>query len=185
MSLIKSVMLPLATPAPTFELLNTVDGTTQSLETLKGENGTLIIFMCNHCPYVVHILEELVKTANKIQANKINVIAISSNFVVSHPQDGPTEMKKLAHSYGFAFPYLYDETQAIAKTYKATCTPDLFLFDGMLKLFYRGRFDDSTPGNNRPVSGADISNACDMLVAKKHIVATQYPSMGCSIKWAN
>ena len=152
MSLTKSFMLPLGTDAP-FRLPNVVNNEIQELNQLKGVKGTLIIFMCNHCPYVIHLLDGILKTAEKLLDKKIKTIAISSNSVITHPQDGPIEMKKLAISKKFNFPYLYDETQEVAKSYKAECTPDFYLFDEKLILSYRGRYDQSRPGNHIKVTG--------------------------------
>ena len=183
MSLTKSFMLPLGTDAPPFRLPNVVNNEIQELNQLKGVKGTLIIFMCNHCPYVIHLLDGILKTAEKLLDKKIKTIAISSNSVVTHPQDGPNEMKKLAISKKFNFPYLYDETQDVAKSYKAECTPDFYLFNEKLILSYRGRYDQSRPGNQIKVTGEDLHNAVELMISDSKQVKIQYPSMGCNIKW--
>ena len=183
MSLTESFMLPLGTVAPEFNLPNTVDNKYYNLNDLRGSEGTLIVFMCNHCPYVIHLIDPLIETAKKYLENEINTIAISSNSIKTHPQDGPEEMKKFAINKNFSFPYLYDESQEIAKKYKAECTPDFYLFDKNLMLVYRGRYDDSRPGNNIAISGKDLHDAIDSLLKNKEISNNQYPSMGCNIKW--
>lgn len=183
MSLTESSMLALGTTAPDFTLPNTVSGNSYSLASGRGTHGTLIIFMCNHCPYVVHILDSLIAIANQLQLRGISTIAISSNSALSHPQDAPDKMQQLAIAKKFPFAYLYDETQEVARAYSATCTPDLFLFDGANALVYRGRYDDSTPGNNRPVTGADLLTAAEQLLQQQPITSQQHPSMGCNIKW--
>ena len=183
MSLTKSFMLPLGTDAPPFRLPNVVNNEIQELNQLKGVKGTLIIFMCNHCPYVIHLLDGILKTAEKLLDKKIKTIAISSNSVVTHPQDGPNEMKKLAISKKFNFPYLYDQTQEVAKSYKAECTPDFYLFDEKLILSYRGRYDQSRPGNHIKVTGNDLHNAVELMISDSEQEKIQYPSMGCNIKW--
>ena len=183
MALTESFMLPLGTDAPPFRLPNVVNDEMQELNQLKGVKGTLIIFMCNHCPYVIHLLDGILKTAEKLSNKKIKTIAISSNSVITHPQDGPNEMKKLAISKRFSFPYLYDQTQEVAKSYKAECTPDFYLFDEKLILSYRGRYDQSRPGNQIKVTGNDLHNAVELMITNSEQIKTQYPSMGCNIKW--
>jgi len=183
MSLTPSNMMPLGTTAPDFTLPDTVSGTELSLSQLKGLNGTLIIFMCNHCPFVIHIEDELVKLAKDYPNNSLSIVAISANNIDTHPQDGPDQMKTKAEKLGFGFPYLYDESQDTAKAYGAACTPDLFLFDADLKCVYRGQFDDSRPGNNLPVNGKDIREAIDALLNGTPINPQQTPSIGCNIKW--
>ncbi len=178
-----SNMLPLGTQAPDFNLFDTVSQETLSLEQLRGENGTVIMFICNHCPFVVHVNEELVKVANDYRKKGIGFIAISSNDVVNYPQDGPEKMTVHAKENNYPFAYLYDETQEVAKAYDAACTPDLYLFDGDLKLAYRGQLDDSRPGNGMPVTGNDLRNALDCVLEGKEIDETQKPSIGCNIKW--
>jgi hypothetical protein len=154
-----------------------------SLDQLKGSKGTLILFMCNHCPYVVHLMDGLLSTAQNFKEKGIETIAISSNSEHSHPQDGPVEMKKLALEKNFAFPYLFDKTQEVAHRYQAACTPDFYLFDETLSLVYRGRYDDSRPGNQIPVSGKDLHQAATLMLSKESQQTPQYPSMGCNIKW--
>ena len=183
MSLSESYMLPLGTIAPEFNLPNTVDEKNYNFSELIGKKGTLIIFICNHCPYVIHLIDQLVETAKKYLTKEINTIAISSNSIKTHPQDGPEKMKKFALDKNFSFPYLYDKSQEIAKKYDAACTPDFYLFDKDLKLVYRGRYDDSRPGNEKAVTGKDLHNAIDYLLINKEINIKQYPSMGCNIKW--
>ncbi len=178
-----SNMLPLGSKAADFELLDTVSDKKMSLEQLKGNIGTVLFFICNHCPFVIHVRQELVKIANEYTSKGISFIAISSNDVVHYPQDGPELMKKTALDVGYPFPYLYDETQQIAKAYDAACTPDTYLFDENLNLVYRGQIDDSRPGNGIAVSGSDLRNALNHLLENKGIIEHQKPSMGCNIKW--
>ncbi len=176
-------MLPLGTKAPGFSLIDTKDDQIKSLDTLKGNTATLIVFICNHCPFVIHVNPELVKLANDYKTKGINCIAISSNDVINYPQDGPDKMKQHAKANHYPFPYLYDETQDVAKAYDAACTPDFFLFDSNLKLAYAGQLDDSRPGNGIPVTGKDLREAIDALVSNKTVNQIQKPSMGCNIKW--
>lgn len=183
MALTESYMLPLKTEAPSFSMTNVVSGQKESLKQLKGSSGTLIIFMCNHCPYVVHLMDAIVNTANKFSEIGVNTIAISSNSIISHPQDGPENMKKLALEKEFSFPYLFDDTQEVAHAYKAACTPDFYLFDSELSLYYRGRYDDSRPGNDQPITGKDLHQACTSMLTGEPTESLQYPSMGCNIKW--
>ncbi|MCK5104920.1 MAG: thioredoxin family protein [Cyclobacteriaceae bacterium] len=178
-----STMMPLGTIAPSFELPDTVSGETMSLSELKGEKATLVMFLCNHCPYVLHVNDELVRIANEYQPKGISFIAISSNDVVNYPQDSPELMKIHAKKVGYPFPYLYDETQEVAKAYDAACTPDLFLFDQDLRCVYRGQLDDSRPNNNLPVTGKDMRIALDVLLSGEKISEQQIPSIGCNIKW--
>ncbi len=176
-------MLPLGTKSPNFSLPNVVNNQIADLETLKGEKGTLIIFICNHCPYVIHLLDGIIKTAIDFSKKGIETIAISSNSVETHPQDGPEEMKQTALLNKFTFPYLYDKSQVIAKSFQAACTPDFYLFDDQLKLAYRGRYDESRPGNQIPVNGKDLHQASNFMLKKAPQSNLQYPSLGCSIKW--
>lgn len=178
-----SNMLPLGTKAPDFNLLDTVTGTFRSLESAKGEKGTVVMFICNHCPFVIHVNPEIVKLAKEYQAKGIGFVAISSNDVENYPQDAPYLMKQKAKEQGYSFPYLYDETQEVAKAYDAACTPDFYLFDANSELVYRGQLDDSRPGNGIPLTGADLRNAMDALLKGKEIDANQKPSIGCNIKW--
>ena len=179
----ESNMLPLGTIAPDFRLLDTRDDNLKSLSDLKGSTGTVVMFICNHCPFVIHVNEELVAIANDYATKGINCIAISSNDVVNYPQDGPDKMKQNAIDNHYPFPYLYDETQNVAKAYDAACTPDFFLFNGKLELVYAGQLDGSRPGNDIPVTGEDLRNAMDGLVNNSPINPNQKPSMGCNIKW--
>ena len=184
MSATPSNMLPLGTKAIQFSLLDTISGTELSYKELKGEKGTLILFICNHCPFVLHVNKQLVQLANEYIPSGINFIAISSNDVVNYPQDAPDLMAKVAKDLQYPFPYLYDETQEIAKAYLAACTPDFFLFDQDDKLVYRGQLDDSRPQNGIPVTGKDLRKAFDLMFEGKSILEKeQLPSIGCNIKW--
>jgi len=178
-----SNMLPLGTKAPGFSLLDTITGNIFKLNDLKGKNGTVIMFICNHCPFVVYVNSELVKIAIDYSKKGIGFIAISSNDVIKYPQDSPEKMKIIAKTNQYPFPYLYDETQVVAKAYDAACTPDFYLFDGDLKLVYRGQLDHSRPGNNIPVSGKDLRYALNCLIENKTNTNNQKPSIGCNIKW--
>jgi len=183
MALTLSNMMPLGTHAPDFNLIDVISGEQKNLQQLRGDKGTLVMFICNHCPYVLHIEQALVKLGNQYKDSAISIIAISSNSVDSHPQDGPEQMTNKSHSVGFEFPYLYDESQQVAKNYQAACTPDFFLFDENLHCVYRGQFDESRPGNNIPVTGKDMLAAIENLLAEKKILLDQKPSIGCNIKW--
>lgn len=183
MALTPSNMIPLGTIAPNFTLPDTVSGTSYGLQQLKGRQGTIVMFICNHCPYVKHINSQLVKLANDYMPKGINFIAISSNDATAQPDDAPDKMKELAQKEGYPFPYLYDESQAVAKAYDAACTPDFYIFDADLKLVYRGQLDDSRPSNNKPLTGADIRIALDALLSGTAISPRQKPSIGCNIKW--
>lgn len=178
-----SNMLPLGTQAPDFELFDTVSGTHLSLEDLKGPKGTVIMFICNHCPFVIHVNEQLVAIANSYKQRGIGFAAISSNDIVNYPQDAPELMKETAQRLGYPFPYLYDETQEIARAYDAACTPDFYLFDRALSLVYRGQLDHSRPGNGIPVTGSDLRAALEHLLKGEKIPEPQKPSIGCNIKW--
>jgi len=185
MSRTPSNMIPLGTVAPDFNLLDTDSQKILSLERMKGSKGTVIFFICNHCPFVIHVNKELVKISNDFSKKGISFIAISSNDVKNYPQDAPDLMQKLAIDLKYPFPYLYDETQEIAKAYDAACTPDTYLFDKDLKLVYRGQIDDSRPGNDLPVTGNDLREAISNLIFGKKLSGTQKPSIGCNIKWKN
>ncbi|ALJ04564.1 alkyl hydroperoxide reductase [Pseudalgibacter alginicilyticus] len=178
-----SNMLPLETKAPDFTLLDTVSNSVINLNSFKGVQGTVIMFICNHCPFVIHVNSQLVRIANMYTKAGIAFIAISSNDANNYPQDGPKNMKIHAKNEGYPFPYLYDETQNIAKAYDAACTPDLYVFDKDLKLKYRGQLDDSRPGNGLPVTGNDLKHALDCLIENKENTQIQKPSIGCNIKW--
>jgi peroxiredoxin len=183
MSATPSTMMPLGTIAPDFELVDTVSGKTLSLSSLKGENATLVMFICNHCPFVLHVNDELVRIALNYESKGVSFIAISSNDVDNYPQDRPELMKIQAEKVGYTFPYLYDESQEVAKAYDAVCTPDLFLFDRDLKCMYRGQLDDSRPNNSVPVSGKDLRAALDAVLSGEAVNEIQIPSIGCNIKW--
>ena len=178
-----SNMLALGTKAPDFSLFDTVSGKTLSLEAVKGEKGTVVMFICNHCPFVIHVNPEIAKLGREYQSKGIGFVAISSNDVVNYPQDGPDLMTKTAKNEGYTFPYLYDETQKVAKAYDAACTPDFYLFDDTLELVYRGQLDDSRPGNGLPLNGNDLRTAMDSLLMEAPIEENQKPSIGCNIKW--
>jgi len=175
-------MLPLGTVAPNFLLMDTVSGNYVSLDQLKSERATVIMFICNHCPFVIHVNPELVRIANEYKSKGVSFIAISSNDVDKHPEDGPDQMRLVAKVLQFPFPYLYDKRQEVAKAYDAACTPDFYVFDGEDKLCYRGRLDDSRPGNNIPLSGSDLRGAIDKILEGQS-VDNQSPSLGCNIKW--
>ncbi|WP_179335508.1 thioredoxin family protein [Winogradskyella costae] len=179
----ESNMLPLGTKAPDFNLIDTVDNTKKSLNELKGTTGTLIMFICNHCPFVIHVSSELSQLAKDYISKGINCIAISSNDIKSFPEDRPELMTKNAIDNDYIFPYLYDQTQDVAKAYQASCTPDFFLFNTDLKLVYTGQLDDSRPGNGHPVTGKDIRTAMNALINQEAVDPNQKPSLGCSIKW--
>ncbi|HQZ14379.1 MAG TPA: thioredoxin family protein [Acidimicrobiia bacterium] len=183
MSETKSNMTELGSSAPDFKLLNTFDGSMTSLDECKSEIATVIMFICNHCPYVLHINDELVKVANEYMAKGISFVGISANDVENYPQDSPELMTKQAQEVGYKFPYLYDETQDVAKAYGAACTPDFFIYDKDLNLAYRGRFDGSTPGNGAPLTGEELRGALDALVEGKPVSTEQNYSLGCNIKW--
>lgn len=178
-----SNMLPLGTKAPDFKLYDTISDSFKTLQELKGKNGTVVAFICNHCPFVIHINSQLVSIANMYQKKDITFIAISSNDIKNYPQDAPDKMKLHALDNNYPFVYLYDDTQAIAKAYDAACTPDFYVFNKDLSLVYRGQLDDSRPGNNIPVSGEDLIHAMDCLLEGKKNTKLQKPSIGCNIKW--
>ena len=178
-----STMVPLGTRAPSFSLPDAVSGKTFSLDTLSSDKATLIMFICNHCPFVKHVQMELVNMAKDYQARGVSVVAISSNDVENYPDDAPDRMKEVAEQNNFPFPYLFDESQDVARSYRAACTPDFFLYDSDLKLVYRGQLDDSRPGNGIPVTGKDLRAAMDNLLAGEPIDPSQRPSIGCNIKW--
>ncbi len=183
MSLTPSNMLPLKTKAPNFCLINTIDDTLVALEDAKGVNGTIIMFICNHCPFVVHVNSQLVKLSKDYASKGINCIAISSNDIINYPEDSPELMRQNAIDNGYTFPYLYDEKQEVARAYDAACTPDFYIFDNELKLIYRGQLDDSRPKNNIEPTGKDIRSALDNLLNGTSISENQKPSIGCNIKW--
>lgn len=180
-----SNMLPLGTKAPDFNLPDTISDGFLNLETLKGKKGTVVMFICNHCPFVIHVNSELVAIANSYFKKGIGFVAISSNDALNYPQDGPEKMKIHAKNEEYPFPYLFDETQSTAQAYDAACTPDFYVFDKNLKLSYRGQLDDSRPGNEKPITGADLRHALDCLIENKENSTIQKPSIGCNIKWKN
>lgn len=169
--------------APDFTLFDTVSQKDVSLNDAKGEKGTVIMFICNHCPFVLHVNDELVKLAKDYQSKGIGFVAISSNDVVNYPQDGPELMTIQAKNVGYPFPYLYDETQEVAKAYDAACTPDLYIFDQDLKAVYHGQLDDSRPGNGIPVTGESMRAVLDAIVSGTEYTGPEKPSIGCNIKW--
>jgi peroxiredoxin len=179
----QSTMLALGTAAPSFRLPDTVTGKPVALEDFAASRALLVAFICNHCPYVKHILDGFAAFAQEYGPRGLAVVAISSNDVQTHPADSPGEMAKLAREKNFTFPYLFDESQAVARAYDAACTPDFFLFDGNRRLVYRGQFDESRPRGQQPVTGADMRAAVDAVLAGKPVPEKQIPSVGCGIKW--
>ena len=177
-----STMLPLGMSAPDFNLPD-IKGDMVSLADFKESSALLVIFMCNHCPFVKHVLHVMVDLIKEYQAKGVAVVGINSNDVASFPEDSPEKMAKDAKKTGFTFPYLFDESQEVAKAYHAACTPDLFLFDKERRLVYRGQMDDSRPGSEIPVTGVDLIRAMDAVLAGRNISSDQKPSMGCNIKW--
>jgi peroxiredoxin len=183
MALTPSTMLPLGTKAPDFQLPDVVSGETISMASFAGKQALLVMFICRHCPFVKHVQAELAKLGQDYADKNVGIVAISSNNVTTHPEDSPDLLKQMAIALGFNFPYCYDETQAVAKAYKAACTPDFFLFDGNFELVYRGQLDDSRPSNDKPVTGKDLRQAIDAVLAGQPVNSTQTPSIGCNIKW--
>ena len=183
MALTESTMLELGTTAPEFALTDVVTGKIVRRDDFRGNKALLVVFMCAHCPYVKHIEAGLATLAKDYAGQPIDIVAISSNDVTTHPADSPAGLKLQAQTYGFSFPYLYDETQAVARAYKAACTPDIFLFNESFRLVYRGQFDASRPGNGVPVTGKDLRAAIDQVLAGKPVPTDQKPSIGCNIKW--
>ncbi|MCG9791117.1 thioredoxin family protein [Flavobacterium algicola] len=184
MSRTESNMLSLGTKAPDFLLYDAATRTSNiSFNDCRGEKGTLVIFICNHCPFVHHVMEEILMIANDYRVQGIGIVAISSNDALSFPQDGPRYMTEFAFENSFEFFYLYDESQEVANAYQAACTPDFFLFDAQDKLVYRGQLDDSRPGNRIPVSGSDLRGAIDAVLYNRTMNPVQKPSIGCAIKW--
>lgn len=178
-----SAMLPLGTAAPPFSLRDVISGRTYSLESFADRTALLVMFICRHCPYVVHVEQELAKIGQDYRDAALGIIAISSNDPLGYPDDAPAKLKEMAHRLSFAFPFCHDETQDVAKAYRAACTPDFYLFDRDRQLVYRGQLDESRPGNNKPVTGRDLRSAIQAVLAGKPIAGTQRPSIGCSIKW--
>jgi thiol-disulfide isomerase/thioredoxin len=178
-----SNMIPLGTKAPDFALFDTCSNKKVALKELKFDKAIVIMFICNHCPYVKHIQSKLVELVKHYQSKGIAFIAINSNDAHAYPADGPDKMHEEAKKHHYTFPYLFDETQSVAKAYRAACTPDFFIFDKDFSCVYRGRFDPSTPGNNYPVSGDDLRQALDHMIAGQAVNADQKASLGCNIKW--
>jgi peroxiredoxin len=179
---VNSTMLPLGTPAPDFRLSDP-SGTVVSLDDFRSAAALVVVFMCNHCPYVKHIRSGLAQLARDYQARNVAFVGINSNDVENYPADSPAKMAEEARSAGYVFPYLYDATQAVAKAYHAACTPDFYLFDKAMRLVYRGQMDDSRPGNGVPVTGRDLRAALEAVLAGKPVPDRQKPSIGCNIKW--
>lgn len=179
-----SNMMPLGTIAPDFTLFDTISGDSKNLSCLKGEKGSVVMFICNHCPYVIHIKDQLIDIAQKYAKLGINTIAMSANDIENYPQDAPDKMQALMAEWENPFAaYCYDETQKVAKAYLAACTPDIYLFDKDLACVYRGRLDAATPKNSVPLTGEDLRNALDALLGGRPIIEKQVPSIGCNIKW--
>lgn len=183
MALKESSMLPLGTRAPSFTLYDVISKQELTLDELKSETATVIMFICNHCPYVKHVQPELIRMADDYRPEGIAFVAISSNDVEKYPEDSPDLMREEARKWGYSFPYLYDETQAVARSYDAVCTPDFYIFDKAMKLIYRGRLDDSRPGNEKPLTGRDMRQALDDCLKGNPVSTHQIPSQGCNIKW--
>lgn len=185
MALTQSNMMSLGTEAPNFKLLDVCSNKIVALHELKGKKATMILFICNHCPYVIHVNPEIIRISKDYKEKGVSIIAISSNDVITYPQDGPEEMKIFAKNAAYDFPYLFDETQEVAKDYDAACTPDFYIFDKNLRLSYRGRLDDSRPRVEipKPLTGSDIRGALSAIIAEQMVPEIQYPSMGCNIKW--
>jgi peroxiredoxin len=184
---VKSTMLPLGSKAPEFSLPNysgsTAPGAEVSLESLRGAKVLVVAFICNHCPFVKHIMDEIGRLGRDCHAKGLAFVAINPNDVSTHPEDAPEKMTEVAREFGFDFPYLYDEDQSVAKAYQAACTPDFFVFDANFELAYRGQLDDSRPGTDEPVTGRDLRMAIEAVMEGQRIDWPQKPSMGCSIKW--
>jgi peroxiredoxin len=178
-----STMMSLGTRAPDFTLTNAVDGKEVSLSDFADSKALLVMFICNHCPFVVHVRDEFGKIEKEYQAKGLRIVAINSNSLETHPQDGPEHMKEQATELGWGFPFLFDGTQEVAKAYHAACTPDIYLFDGKMNLAYRGQLDGSRPGNDEPVDGKDLRAAIETVLAGNPVPADQKPSAGCNIKW--
>jgi peroxiredoxin len=183
MALTESTMLPLGTIAPDFALTDVVTGNPVRRDDFRGKKALLVLFICTHCPYVKHVEKGIALLGKDYAGKPLGIVAISSNDVITHPDDSPAGLKHQAETVGFVFPYLYDETQAVAHAYKAACTPDIFLFDGDFRLVYRGQFDGSRPGNGVGISGEDLRAAVDHVLVDEPVTNEQRPSIGCNIKW--
>ena len=180
---ISSAMLPPGTAAPPFSLRDVVNGQTYSLDSFADKTALLVMFICRHCPYVVHVEQELARLGRDYRDTSVGIIAISSNDPVAYPDDAPPRLKEMALRLGFTFPFCHDETQEVAKAYRAACTPDFYLFDRDRRLAYHGQLDESRPGNNKPVTGLDLRSAIQAVLAGKPVDGNQRLSIGCSIKW--
>lgn len=178
-----STMLPIGTTAPPFDLLDVVTGQRYSLDSFATRTGLLVMFICRHCPYVVHVEQELARLGHDYQETNLGIIAISSNDAKNYPDDAPPKLKEMAVRLGFTFPFCHDETQEVAKAYRAACTPEFYLFDRDRHLAYHGQLDDSRPGNHKPITGRDLRTAIQAVLSGKPIEGNQRPSIGCSIKW--
>ena len=183
MVLTSSMMLALGTKAPDFQLPDVVSGETISLDNFKNQKGLLVMFICRHCPYVQHVKYELARFGKDFTGIDLGIVAISANDVKQYPEDAPEKLREMSQELGFTFPFCYDESQEVAKTYTAACTPDFFLFDQKRELVYRGQLDDSQPGDGKPVTGQDLRTAIDAVLAGNPISGEQKPSIGCNIKW--
>jgi peroxiredoxin len=183
MALTPSNMLDLGVTAPNFKLTNGLSDNLIGLDDVRGAQGTLVMFICVHCPYVIHVQEEIARIAREYKKRGVGFVAISSNDIEKYPQDAPEHMKAQSEQLQFDFPYLFDESQEVARAYDAACTPDFYLFDNQDVLVYRGRLDESRPNNDKPLTGGDLRDAIDRLLAGKPQGEKQYPSMGCNIKW--
>ena|SRR3990167_913308 len=178
-----STMIPLGTLAPDFNLIDLRTNQKVSYAKLKSDKATVVMFICNHCPYVIHIQDKLAEVAHFYQTKGVHFIAINSNDAEQYPEDSPEKMHEQLLQHHFTFPYLHDETQEVARAYQAACTPDFYIFDSTQKCVYRGRFDESNPGNQKPVTGIELTQALDCLLSGKPIDQNQKPSLGCNIKW--
>ncbi|WP_455370596.1 thioredoxin family protein [Petrachloros mirabilis] len=180
---VESTMLQLGTPAPAFSLKDVVSGRPITLDSFADKSALLIMFICRHCPYVVHVQNEIARIGMDYAERDVGILAISSNDPLTYPDDAPDRLKEMAEQLNFQFPFCFDETQNVAKAYRAACTPDFYLFDKQRRLAYRGQLDDSRPGNNKPVTGQDLRAAMEAVLAGRQIEGPQRPSIGCSIKW--
>ncbi|MEP6959993.1 MAG: thioredoxin family protein [Nitrospirota bacterium] len=179
----ESVMLPLESAAPPFTLRDVVTGQVYSLDSFTGKSALLVMFLCRHCPYVVHVQMKIARIGQDYANTGLGLVGISSNDPAHYPEDAPERLKEMAQRLHFRFPFCFDDTQEVAKAYKAACTPDFYLFDSRQRLVYRGQLDGSRPGNNKPVTGLDLRAAIDAVLAGKPVDSNQHPSIGCSIKW--
>ncbi len=178
-----TIQIPLGFSAPDFNLPDMISGHRKTLNDLQSDKATVVVFICNHCPYVIHIIEELVNVGKDYIPKGVSFVMINSNDVEKYPADSPEKMVEFAKKYDFPFPYLFDETQEVAKAYDAACTPDFNVFDGEMRCVFRGQFDDSRPGNKKPVTGADLRRTLDLILEGKEVPKNQPPSVGCNIKW--